>query len=65
MKARFFFIIASALLIATSAIAQTREIQVYKGGNVIKFFSFNEVDSAKVVYTAKNMTAQPSTLASP
>lgn len=57
MKARFFFIIASALLIATSAIAQTREIQVYKGGNVIKFFSFNEVDSAKVVYTAKNMTA--------
>ncbi len=48
MKKKLFSILVTPLLAVTSAFAQTREVQIYKGGEIIKSFSISEIDSIKV-----------------
>lgn len=58
MKKQLFLILVTALLAVTSAFAQTRELQIYKGGNLIQSYPINSIDSLKVGY----LLAAPTTL---
>lgn len=50
MKKKIFLILVMALMTVTSAIAQTRELQIYKGGSLIQSFPVSNIDSIKVGY---------------
>lgn len=50
MKKHLFLLLVAALVAVTSAFAQTRELQIYKGGNLIQSFPVSNIDSVKVGY---------------
>lgn len=50
MKKRLFLILVTALLAVTSSFAQPRELQIFKGGNLIQSFPVSNIDSIKVGY---------------
>ena len=50
MKKQLFLILVTALLAVTSAFAQTRELQIFKGGSLIQSFPVTNIDSVKVGY---------------
>ena len=50
MKKQLFLILITALLAVTSAFAQTRELQIFKGGSLIQSFPVTNIDSVKVGY---------------
>ena len=50
MKKQLFLILVTALLAVTSAFAQTRELQIFKGGSLIQSFPITNIDSLKVGY---------------
>ncbi|MBO7100341.1 MAG: hypothetical protein J6W21_10800 [Bacteroidaceae bacterium] len=50
MKKKIFLILVMALMTVTSAFAQTRELQIYKGGSLIQSFPVGNIDSIKVGY---------------
>lgn len=58
MKKQLFLILVTALLAVTSAFAQTRELQIYKGGSLIQSYPINSIDSLKVGY----LLAAPTTI---
>lgn len=50
MKKHLFLILVTAMMAVTSAFAQTRELQIYKGGSLIQSFPITNIDSVKVGY---------------
>lgn len=50
MKKKIFLILVTVLMTVTSAFAQTRELQIYKGGSLIQSFPVTNIDSIKVGY---------------
>lgn len=61
MKKRILLVFVAAFFAVTSAISQTREIQLYKGGSLVQSFPISSVDSVKVGYSygaPESVTAQ-------
>lgn len=52
MKKQFFLLLVTSLMAITSAFAQTRELQIFKGGILIQSFPLSNIDSIKVVDVA-------------
>lgn len=50
MKKHLFLILVTAMMAVTSTFAQTRELQIYKGGSLIQSFPITNIDSVKVGY---------------
>ncbi len=50
MKKHLFLLLVAALVAVTSAFAQTRELQIFKGGKLIQSFPVSNIDSVKVGY---------------
>jgi len=50
MKKHLFLLLVATLVAVTSAFAQTRELQIFKGGNLIQSFPVSNIDSVKVGY---------------
>lgn len=61
MKKKIFLILVTALMSVTSAFAQNRELQIFKGGSLIQSFPVSNIDSIKVDYAfnaPSNVTAR-------
>lgn len=61
MKKKIFLILVMALMAVTSAFAQTRELQIFRGGSLIQSFPVSNIDSIKVGYAfnaPSNVTAR-------